>query len=182
MSARDGNENRLKICSTLCGQDTLVQLKDDDSGVARHDDGTVSVRAAVSARLRRFMSTLRFGSVRNNDWMSIISGEFVREKQFSCNLLRLNAFYMQIVVSRLNVAGCGNGMRRFLWPERESYLWFLMSLFFMIDALHAVVQDAPLDAVKFEYLWPTVTCEAEIFTMSRINLFLKAENRWKMLT
>lgn len=52
----------------------------------------------------------------------------------------------------------------------------------MIDALHAVVQDAPLDAVKFEYLWPTVTCEAEIFTMSWINLFLKAENRWKMLT
>lgn len=64
MSARDGNENRLEICSTLYGQDTLVQLKDDDSGVARHDDGTVSVRAAVSARLRRFMSTLRFGSVR----------------------------------------------------------------------------------------------------------------------
>lgn len=64
MSARDGNENRLKICSTLYEQDTLVQLKDDDSGVAWHDDGTVSVRAAVSARLRRFMSTLRFGSVR----------------------------------------------------------------------------------------------------------------------
>lgn len=31
--------------------------------------------------------------------MSIISGEFVREKQFTCNLLRINAFYMQIVVS-----------------------------------------------------------------------------------
>lgn len=44
--------------------------------------------------------------------MSIISGEFVREKQFSCNLLRLNAFYMQIVVSRLDVAECGRMRQR----------------------------------------------------------------------
>lgn len=136
--------------------------------------------------LCQHFGSVRCGSVRHNDWMSIISGEFVREKQFSCNLLRLNAFYMQIVVSRLDVAECGRMRQRdaalFVTRERESYLWFLMSLFFMIDALHAVVQDAPLDAVKFEYLWPTVTCEAEIFTMSRINLFLKAENRWKILT
>lgn len=43
----------------------------------------------------------------------------------------------------------------------------------MIDALGAVVQDALLDAVKFEYLWPTVTYEAEIFTMSLFQIWDK---------
>lgn len=51
--------------------------------------------------------------------MSIISGEFVREKQFSCNLLRLNAFYMQIVVSRLDVAECGRMRQRDAARDRE---------------------------------------------------------------
>lgn len=53
--------------------------------------------------------------------MSIISGEFVREKQFSCNLLRLNAFYMQIVVSRLDVAECGRMRQRDAAGESPIY-------------------------------------------------------------
>lgn len=61
--------------------------------------------------------------------MSIISGEFVREKQFSCNLLRLNAFYMQIVVRRLDVAECGRMRQRdaALFVTRERVLFMIFN-------------------------------------------------------
>lgn len=64
--------------------------------------------------------------------------------------------------------GCG----AFVTRERVLFM-ILMSLFFMIDALGAVVQDALLDAVKFEYLWPTLTYEAEIFTISLLQIWDK---------
>lgn len=82
---------------------------------------------------------------------------------------------MQIVVSRLDVAECGRMRPRdaaLSRPERVLFM-ILMSLFFMIDALGAVVQDALLDAVKFEYLWPTLTYEAEIFTISLLQIWDK---------
>jgi len=66
--------------------------------------------------------------------MSIISGgEFGSwgKTPFTCNLLRLNAFYMQIYPGQLA------RMRRHRTPS--SFLWFLMSLLFsvcpMIDAI-----------------------------------------------
>jgi len=67
-------------------------------------------------------------------WMSIISGgEFGSwgKTPFTCNLLRLNAFYMQIYPGQLA------RMRRHRTPS--SFLWFIMSLLYsvcpMIDAI-----------------------------------------------
>lgn len=67
----NGNENRLEICSTLYGQDTLVQLKDDDSGV---DDGGTMGQCLSALRsllacgdLCQHFGSVRYGSARSND-------------------------------------------------------------------------------------------------------------------
>jgi len=90
-------------------------------------------------RTRTMMTHHRHGTVfpkiyLNALWMSIISGgEFGSwgKTPFTCNLLRLNAFYMQIYPGQLA------RMRRHRTPS--SFLWFIMSLLYsvcpMIDAI-----------------------------------------------
>lgn len=103
-----------------------------------------TVHAAVSLLVQIYVNTsVRFGlgSVPNNDWMSIISGEFVRGKTIFMQFVASKCF---LYANRGQPAGCmwfdcGRMRQRdaivfFVSCGPESYLWFLMSLFFMIDA------------------------------------------------
>lgn len=96
---------------------------------------------------RRFISTVL--------WMSIISGgEFGswRKTPFTCNLLRLNAFYMQMHPGQLGRICQDTEHRKF------PFMIFNEPPFFGL--LHDWCKylgccDCSV-CVKFEYLWPTV--------------------------